>query len=326
MITGPTGAIGTALIRECIAHGTEVTAVCHRETERIQQLPVSDRVRVIRCNLDELKFLPEMTEDTGYDVFFHLGWSGTFGSSRDDMKAQAENIRYTLEAVEAARDLGCSRFIGAGSQAEYGRKEEKLAADTPACPETGYGMAKLCAGQMSRCLCEQLGLIHIWTRILSVYGPGDGKGTMVMSVIDQLLRGEKPALTGGGQIWDYLYSQDAGRAFYLLGEKGIHGKTYPVGSGSCRSLSRYVRIIRDSIDPKLALGFGEVEYSLKQVMYLCADISELKKDTGFEPIYSFEEGIRRTIDWYRNSTGEVFAEATDKGKSDEKNQCDDSML
>ena len=77
---------------------------------------------------------------------------------------------------------------------------------------------------MSRILCEQKQIEHIWTRILSIYGPYDGENTMIMSSIGKLLRGEKPALTKGEQQWDYLYSKDAGYAMYLLGEKGVSGK------------------------------------------------------------------------------------------------------
>ena len=192
-----------------------------------------------------------------------------------------------------------SPFVGAGSQAEYGRVEGVLSASTPVFPENGYGIAKLCAGQMSRILCEQKQIEHIWTRILSIYGPYDGENTMIMSSIGKLLRGEKPALTKGEQQWDYLYSKDAGYAMYLLGEKGVSGKVYCIGSGKTRCLAEYVKVLRDSISTELPLGFGEIAYAPKQVMHLCADISDLTNDTGFIPQYSFEEGIKETIEWYK---------------------------
>jgi nucleoside-diphosphate-sugar epimerase len=170
----------------------------------------------------------------------------------------------------------------------------------PAFPENGYGMAKLCAGQMTRVECEKRGLRHIWTRILSVYGEYDGSATMVMSTIGKLLRGEKPSCTAGEQMWDYIYAKDAGRAFYLLGESGIAGKTYCIGSGSARPLRQYIEEIRNAVNPKAEIGFGDVPYSEKQVMYLCADISDLTADTGFLPEYTFEQGIRETVDWVKS--------------------------
>jgi len=301
VITGPTGAIGIALIQELLEQEVKVTAICHRESERINRIPKSSMIQIEECNLDELYSLTEIL-DHDYDVFYHFAWSCTVGDSRNNIRAQVENLQYTIDAVEVAALLGCKKFIGAGSQAEYGRYEGKLNGDVPVFPENGYGMAKLCAGQMSHIRCQQLGIEHIWTRVLSVYGPYDGESTMVISMIRQLLRGEKPRCTKGEQIWDYIYSKDAAKAFYLLGESGRDGKVYCIGSGQGLPLKEYINIVRKQIDEKMDIEFGAIPYSEKQVMYLCADISELQKDTGFVPEYSFEEGIRETIDWCRKDS------------------------
>lgn len=298
VITGPTGAIGVALINELIHRNIEIYAVCRPESKRIINIPQDSHVKIVNCDLNQLEKLSEKIKEN-CDVFYHFGWDGTFGDSRNNIHGQLKNIQYTLDAVETANKLGCRKFIGAGSQAEYGRVEGRIKPSTPTFPENGYGIAKLCAGQMSRILCEQKQMEHIWTRILSIYGPFDGKNTMIMSVIGKLLNGEKPELTRGEQQWDYLYAKDAGYAMYLLGEKGISGKTYCIGSGKTLPLAQYVRQLRDHISTELPLGFGEIEYAPKQVMNLCADISELTADTGFKPRYSFEEGIKETIDWYK---------------------------
>lgn len=295
VITGPTGAVGIALISELVRHGIEVAAVVRPGSKIIDRIPASPLVRVVECDLAQLTALPEKIDQA--DVFYHFGWDGTFGNSRNNMHGQNLNVKYALDAVEAAAEIGCKTFIGAGSQAEYGRFEGSLRADTPTFPENGYGIAKLCAGQMTRILCEQKGIRHIWTRILSIYGPFDGAGTMVMSTIGKLLKGERPACTSGEQMWDYLYSEDAGLAMYLLGEKGISGKTYCIGSGQVRPLREYIDEIRKAAAPEAEIGFGEIPYSEKQVMYLCADISELTQDTGFVPRYTFPEGIVKTVDW-----------------------------
>ena len=190
--------------------------------------------------------------------------------------------------------------MGSGSQAEYGRVEGDLSAATPAFPENGYGIAKLCAGQMSRIECEKLGIRHVWTRILSVYGPCDSDKTMVTTTIRKLFAGEKPALTAGEQQWDYLYSADAARAMIAIGEKGHNGKVYCIGGGKAHPLKEYIMEIRDQIAPDAELGFGEIPYGAKQVMYLCADISELTQDTGFQPQTDFKSGIAETIQWMRS--------------------------
>ena len=293
VITGATGAIGTALINELISKGVRVLVLAREDSPRNGCIPKSPLVEVRRCSLENLHNLEIKGE---YDVFYHLAWAGTFGSARNDFYLQNKNVEYALDAVAAAKRLGCRTFIGAGSQAEYGRVEGVLKPDTPAFPESGYGCAKLCAGQMTRDFSHQLGLRHIWVRILSVYGPNDGSGTMVMSALKKLRDGEIPEFTKGEQRWDYLYSGDAAEAFALLGEKGRDGMVYVLGNGNARPLAEYIEEIRQAAAPNGNVRLGAVPYGEKQVMFLCADISELQRDTGWVPATDFKDGIRKIIE------------------------------
>lgn len=301
VITGPTGAIGIALIKECISQQIEVLAVCHKKSGRICRIPTSPLVHILELDLQEYGDFEPPEEIRGYDIFYHFAWKGTVGDARNNMKLQHENAGYALDAVNLAYKLGCHTFVGAGSQAEYGRTEGNLSAETAAFPENGYGIAKLCAGQMTKIACKQLGLQHIWTRILSVYGPNDGENSMIISTIRKLLKGEVPEFTKGEQEWDYLFCDDAARAMRLIGEKGRNGKIYCIGSGRAYPLIEYIFRLRDAVDPELEIAVGALPYGEKQVMHLCADIRELREDTGFEPEVDFETGIRKTVDWVKDN-------------------------
>lgn len=299
VVTGPTGVIGIALCEKLLRENVTVYAVCRPGSSRIKDLPKAAALHVVECDAKELATLPQKMEGVSVDAFFHFAWAHTIGQGRNDMPAQIENIQSTIDAVRAAKALGCQVFLGAGSQAEYGRVEGLLKSDTPAFPENGYGMAKLCAGQMSRVEAKALDLDHVWVRILSVYGPHDGPMTMISGTIRKLLAGERPALTAGIQRWDYLYAGDAADAFYLAACHGRNGAVYPLGSGQAMPLKDYIIQMRDAIDPALPLGLGEVPYGPLQVMHLQADISALQADTGFAPKTPFAEGIRRTMDWVK---------------------------
>lgn len=294
MITGATGAIGTALARELADSHTEVLILTHKDSKRIGAIPKDPLISVRFCPLSGLKdFIPDTEEK--FDVFYHLAWKGAAGPGRSDMYLQLENIKTSLDAVELAKRLGCHTFVGAGSQAEYGRQGQALKADTPAFPETGYGYAKLCAGQMTRDYAHQAGLRHIWARILSVYGPNDGELSFMSMLLRKLLNGERVQTTLGEQQWDYLYSKDAAAALKLLAEKGMDGKTYVLGSGHSRPLRDYIYMVRDLIAPDLELGIGEIAYAPNQTMYLCADIGELTMDTGWKPKVDFLSGISECV-------------------------------
>ena len=291
IITGATGAVGTAIISKLIKENVAVTVLCRKGSKRNSQIPEHPLVTRRYCELSELVTI-ENNDNKQYDVFYHLAWEGTTGAARDDMYLQNQNVRYALDAVAAAKRFGCKRFIGVGSQAEYGRVEGLLKADTPTFPTMGYGIGKLAAGLMTRQYAHQLGMDHIWVRIVSIYGPNDGSQSMVMSTINKLRSGETPQLTKGEQMWDYLYSGDAGKAFVLLGDKGIDGKTYVLGSGQVRQLREYVEDIRDVVAPGADLAFGAIDYYPNQVMHLQADTCELEKDTGWKAEMPFIEGIK----------------------------------
>lgn len=298
VVDGATSMLGLALINECIARGIKILAIARKGSKRLRRIPETESVKLILCNQEDFASL-DTSELGQYEVYYHFAWGNVLAKERRDVKLQEPNVGYTLDAVHLAQKLGCKRFIGAGSQAEYGRVSGVIGPETPVNPEVAYGIAKYAAGKMAMVLCNGLGMECIWTRTFSVYGPGDNDTTLVMYAIDKLLKGEKPIFTRAEQKWDYLYSKDAGTAFYLIGEKGKKGKVYCIGSGYSRPLSEYIYTVRDLIDPALPLGIGEMEYAPLQVMNLQADISELKQDTGFEPGYSFEKGIRETIEWYK---------------------------
>lgn len=296
VITGVTGAVGMALLEKYRSEGWEVLAVCRKGSGRNSRIPSDPKITVIETDLSRLDQV-EPLDQKPYEVFYHLAWGGTFGADREDVLLQLKNIEGTLKAVTLAKRLGCSVFIGTGSQAEYGRTDAALRPDTPAFPESGYGMAKLCAGQMSRKACEQQGIRHVWVRILSVYGPFDGAGTMVSTALRRMLQGEDCAFTKAEQLWDFLYSADAADALYRIGQRPLHGRVYCLGSGQALPLKEYILKIKALTKSSAAVKFGEIPYSSGQVMHLCTDISTLTQDTGFVPATDFAAGIRQTIQW-----------------------------
>ena len=286
IVTGATGAVGTALVNKLISENVE-TLVLVRKGGRVKKIPQNPLVKIAYCSLDEMADF-QNTDNEKYDVMFHLAWAGPYGKDRNDMFLQTDNIKNELEAVKLAKRFGCETFVGAGSQAENGRLKdgEKVSPTSPTNPDNGYGIAKLAAGKMSR--------------ILSAYGPGDGAHTMVMSTIIKFLNGEDCDFTPGEQKWDFLYNGDIANAFYLAAEKGKNGAIYTLGSGKTKSLKDYITTIRDIACPSAKCNFGAVDYFPNQVMYLCADIEDLKRDTGFEPKIDFETGIKNTVEWYKS--------------------------
>ena len=300
VITGATSMSGAALIEECLRNSIEVIAIAHRNSKNAKRIPKSDLVRLIELDLDDLIIFDPKFSRLRADVFYHFAWEAT-GRGEDgsdlrlDAEAQLFNIEYTLDAVKLARRFGCKKFLFAGSQAEYGVSDRPLDRETPIKPTMAYGVAKYSAGRLAEILCNKLGIDFIHARILSVYGINDGEQTLISYLVRSYLANERPQLTAGEQLWDYLYAEDAARCFRLLGESDNARGVYCIGSGVARPLREYIEIIHRLSGTNVDLIFGEKPYAPNQVMHLEADISDLKRDCNWEPSISFEDGISRII-------------------------------
>lgn len=286
--------IGIALIKECIKNNVEVLAIVRRNSFHIMRLPKSDLIKIYECDLDELYNIEETTDI--YDVFYHMAWCDTAKEQRDNPIVQEQNIKFTLDAVRLAKKLGCTKFIGAGSQAEYGKVDTIITPDTVCNPISAYGMAKYTAGLMSRKLCEQYGITHIWARIFSVYGCYDKEETMVNYAVDRFIKGEKAYFSSAMQMWDYLYEEDAGKIFYLIGKLVAGNRVYCIANGEARPLKEYIMELRDVCNP-------DAEYELLSkevtgnVINLQAGIEELVQDIGYRPEVPFKRGIGEVVQY-----------------------------
>lgn len=296
VVTGATSMLGIALIEAALRDGEvrKIYAVVREDTQKVERLPKDSRVELVRCGIEDYKSLPDKIRNA--DVFYYFAWKLTGRQRNTDIHVQADNIGYALDALSAAAKLGCNKFVGAGSQAEYGDTvSEKMSPDTPANPADAYGTAKFCAGKLARQEAERLGMDCFWVRVLSVYGEYDTPTTMVSSTVAALMRGESPEFTPAGNIWDFLYSGDAGKAFYMIGKNARGNKIYCLGSGEGRLLREYIETIGRIVNPDVNLRIGVLPYPNGAPRNIRADISELSRDTGWSPETSFDEGIRRVL-------------------------------
>ena len=289
-ITGATGFVGSHLTRRLVDRH-EVAVSLRRESDPWRIRDLLPRVTVV-CNALELaRFRPK--------ALIHLAWAGVGSAARNDI-TQLENIERAAQTAEIAYAAGVEHWIGMGSQAEYGPCGGRITEDTPTRPTTLYGVAKLAAGLACGNICRQRRMRFAWLRLFSSYGPMDNPAWMLPYLIGKLLKRERPSLTAGEQRWDYLYITEVAEAIRVVMEDERASGVYNLGSGEAPPLRQIIEMARDTIDPALPLGFGEEPYRPDQVMHLEADISRLK-ELGWRPDVTLEEGIRRTVEWYRGS-------------------------
>lgn len=292
-MTGATSMIGVATIKECIKQQINVIAFARSNSSNIRRIPKSEYVKTIACDLSDMGSFE--AQELSADVFIHFGWTFTDKEGRNSPAKQMKNVQFTLDAVYLADRLGCKKFIGAGSQAEYGTPNTMLKDDTPVNPLIAYGITKYAAGRFAKIECEKIGMEYNWVRVLSVYGEHDNKGTLLSQLLHNAKNSIPMGLSGCEQIWDYLHEDDAGKAFVAVAKNGVDGRVYNLGSGIGKPLKEYVQEVIAIVNPKYNLDFGKYPYSPTQPIYLVADISALTEDTGWKPEIDFKEGIKEMV-------------------------------
>lgn len=274
IVTGSTSFIGAAAADCLKQRGHETVCLRHSFDEEPDKLP--DRA----------------------DVWLHFAWAGSGSADRADPKIQQYNTDMTMAALQKAEELGCTRFVFAGSQAEYGHQQDGGLKQEygPLQPVSEYGIAK----DRVRRLAEQYlaesssGLSYVHLRIFSVYGPGDHPYSLISSLIKGFERGETVELGNCTQLWNYMYITDAAGAIGLICEQAEAG-IYNVASGDTRPLRDYVLELHRLMGERGEAAFGKRPDNAEGPADLSPDVSRLWS-LGFRDSISFAEGISRLTD------------------------------
>ena len=296
IITGATSFIGVHVIKECIIKDYEVYAVIRPNSVNLSRLPKSDKIHVVELEMGDYDRLVKCIGSA--DAFVHLAWDGARVPHRDNAEMQLKNYECAIEAMNVAIKLGCQVFLGSGSQAEYGKMDGPVDESYPCNPITEYGKAKLKTCCVLSNLAEENNMRFIWTRIFSIYGRYDYKGTLVMSCIDKMRRNETMQMTACTQLWDYMYVSDVARALVgLVHNKKING-IYNIASGNIRPLKYFVEEIKSILGSKSVVDYGAIPYGIAGPVNLQPDVRKIQKELGYSPKYEFREGICEMLKMY----------------------------
>lgn len=302
IVTGATSFIGAATVRKLLQHEGgqierhHVTAVVRpgsRNRNHLQcQIPEE---RAGNLEIIELDLKKIQTISTGnMDVWIHIAWDGAGSDNRKNRTTQQENVYDSLNAVRAAAKLGCKRFIFTGSQAEYGIHHTIITEDTPLHPVSEYGKAKLEFSKQASELCESLGMEYVHARIFSVYGPGDHPWSLVQTCLSAWTRGEQMQLGACTQDWNFLYIEDMAEAMVHLLTEGQAG-VYNIASKDTRQLREYIEEMYRLCGSQGSFVYGKRSPNAEGVADLNPDIGKILRETTWQPVTSFMEGINETM-------------------------------
>ena len=311
LVTGCAGFIGSWLTETLIARGSNVCGLDNFETgkrENIAQLldgSRSPRFQFVDCDLRDPVAAARACE--GVDVIFHQAALPSVPRSvKDPRTSHTANIDGTFNLLEGARAAGVKRIVYAASSSAYGNQPGFPRVETMLpMPIAPYPVQKLAGEFYMKSYWQVYGLETVCLRYFNIFGPRQVPDSPYSGVMAKfillMMRGERPTIFGDGHhARDFTFIENAVSANLLALEapaEKVAGRVFNVACGQSHTLNDVFRILAELLDFKeppvyAAPRTGDIRMSL-------ADISAAREAFGYDPKIGLEEGLRRTVAWYR---------------------------
>lgn len=311
LVTGGRGFVGAWLCRALLERGIAVASLDRRrpreQPSTLALLGIGDRVAEVHGALLEPGLLDRVLAEREVDAVFHLAAETIVGTVRDDPAAALDtNVRGTWTVLEACRRRGVERVVVASSDKAYGAHAELPYRESMALlPTAPYEASKAAADLIARCWWPSYGLPVAVTRFANIYGGGDlNFSRLVPEAVCAAIDGRAPILRSDGTpVRDLLHVEDAARAYLAIADRldrdDVRGEAFNAGGGRPHSVLEVVatiaRLAGTGVEPDVR-GAGNPAGEIDR-QYV--DAAKLRERCGWEPRIGLEEGLARTLEWYR---------------------------
>ena len=309
LVTGAAGFIGSSLVRALLERGEQVRGVDNLSTGRRENLDgIADRMDFREVDILDLDAMHKACAGVDY-VLHQAAIPSVPKSVLDPLGSNRANVDGTANVLVAARDAKVKRVVYAASSSAYGDTPTlpKYEAMTPD-PISPYAVAKLASEYYMVSFYRCYGLETVSLRYFNIFGPRQDPSSPYSGVLAKfttfMLRGEQPVIFGDGeQSRDFTYIDNAVSANLLAcsaPSSECAGRVFNVATGRRVTLNETVEVLK-----KLTGYNGTVKYAAERggdIKHSLADITLAQKHLGYKPLVNFEEGLRRTVEWYQTET------------------------
>jgi nucleoside-diphosphate-sugar epimerase len=305
LVTGGAGFIGSHLVEELVRRGERVRVVDNLSTGKRQNIAHLTSVEFVEGDLADVEVANRAVSGVDY-VLHQAAIPSVPRSVQDPVASNRANIDASLNVLVAARDAGVKRLVYAGSSSAYGDTPTLPKVETMAtAPLSPYALQKLVGEQYCQMFTRLYDLETVSIRYFNVFGPRQDPSSPYSGVISlfisALCDGRQPTIYGDGEhTRDFTYVANVvDGVLRACTAAGASGEVINVATGGRISLNTLFTTIRNLVDARVhpiyaAPRRGDVKDSQ-------ADISKARRILGYEPIVSFEDGLARTVSWYRDS-------------------------
>jgi CDP-glucose 4,6-dehydratase len=307
-VTGAYGLLGAWLVRALLDEGAAVTVLKRDEDPRsaLLLLGLSERVNVVHGDVRDFDVLQRALADYEIDTVFHLAAQTIVGAANaSPVPTFDANIRGTWTLLEACRLHGEPKVVVASSDKAYGAHDAlPYREDFALQPRFPYDVSKACTDLIARSYFHTFGLPVAVTRLANIYGGGDTNASrLVPETVAAALAGRAPVIRSDGTPQrDFLYVEDAAAAYLALAREidRAAGEAFNAGGERPVAVREVVELICRLAGSDVAPDIRGTGTPSGEIARQFVDSSKLRALTGWRPRVELEEGLRRTVEWYRS--------------------------
>src|ERR1051325_12082222 len=305
VVTGGGGFIGSHIAEELVHRDETVRVIDNFSTGKRENVKsFANRAEIIEADLAEAKDLAQILRGADY-VIHQAAIPSVPKSMIDPVKSHHANVNGTLNLLVACREAGVKRVVYASSSSVYG--------DSPTLPKheammpnplSPYGAQKLFAEMYCQVFTKAYGLETVSLRYFNVFGPRQDATSQYSGVlalfIPAVLQDRRPTIYGDGlQSRDFTYVKNVAEANLLACKApGVEGQVFNVACGDRITVNSMLQHINKIIGKNIAPVYTEARPG--DIKHSQADITRAREHFGYQPKFTFEEGLRNTIEWYRD--------------------------
>jgi nucleoside-diphosphate-sugar epimerase len=305
LVTGGAGFIGSHLAEELLRRGERVRIVDNLITGKRENLAHLQEAEFVHGDLADLDVARRAVEGIEY-VLHQAAIPSVPRSVQDPITSNRANVDASLNVLVAARDAGVRRVVYAGSSSAYGDTPTLPKVETmPTTPLSPYALQKLVAEQYCQMFTQLYGLETVTIRYFNVFGPRQDPSSPYSGVISLFIRalvdGRPPTIYGdGGQTRDFTYVANVvDGVLRACHAPAASGEVINVATGGRISLNELFQVVKAVTSAKVDPIYAEVRAG--DVRDSQADIGKARRLLGYEPIVSFEQGLEKTVEWFRQT-------------------------
>lgn len=304
LVTGGAGFIGSHIVRRLLATGHDVRVVDNLSTGRLANLDeVIGDIEFFEVDIRDSEPLARVAQRCDY-IFHVAALPSVPRSVASPGPSHETNATGTLNVLCAARDAGARRVVFASSSSIYGAvRELPKREDMRPLPISPYAVSKLAGESYCRSFFEVYGLEAVALRYFNVFGPRQDPNSEYAAVVPKFIRAfvhdESPVIFGDGeQSRDFTYVENVVNAnMAAIEAHGIGGRVYNIACGHGITLNEIARRLREEVGAHVDLEYGPERAG--DVRHSMADIGAARADLGYEPTVTLDDGIHRTVSYYR---------------------------